>query len=197
MRIVFVGDVMLDRHPGEIVAKGGDPFKETAAILDGAEIRVANLECVVASGGQPLDKHFTFRADPRCLPLLAKHLDAVSLANNHTCDFGKPALVEMLGRIDAVGLHSLGAGRDAAAAHAPLLLQRKGLRIALLAYNGIDSREAEAGPSTPGLAWLEERRAVEDIRTARAKADVVIPFLHWGVQFERKPTEDQRKFARR
>ena len=101
VRIIFVGDVMLDRHPGEVVAAGGDPFKKTAAILEGADIVVANLECVVATGGQRVEKHFTFRADPRCLPLLAKHVDAVSLANNHTCDFGKPALVEMLGRIEA------------------------------------------------------------------------------------------------
>jgi poly-gamma-glutamate synthesis protein (capsule biosynthesis protein) len=196
VRIIFVGDVMLDRHPGEVVAAGGDPFKKTAAVLEGADIVVANLECVVATGGQRVEKHFTFRADPRCLPLLAKHVDAVSLANNHTCDFGKPALVEMLGRIDGAGLHSFGAGRDEAAAHAPLVLRRKGLRIALLAYNGIDSREAEAGPGTPGLAWLEERRAVEDIRAARANADVVIAFLHWGIQFEPKPTEEQRKLAR-
>ena len=196
VRIIFVGDVMLDRQPGKVVARGGDPFKKAAAILEGADIVVANLECVVATGGQRVEKHFTFRADPRCLPLLAKHLDAVSLANNHTCDFGKPALVEMLGRIEGAGLHGFGAGRDEAAAHAPLVLRRKGLRIALLAYNGIDSREAEAGPGTPGLAWLEERRAAADIRAARANADVVIAFLHWGNQFEPRPTEGQRRLAR-
>lgn len=196
VRIIFVGDVMLDRLPGEVVARGGDPFKKVEAILKGADIVVANLECVVAAGGQRAEKHFTFRAHPRCVPLLAKHLDAVSLANNHTCDFGKPALVEMLGRIEGVGLRSFGAGRDEAAAHSPLVLRRKGLRIALLAYNGIDSRDAEAGPGAPGIAWLEERRAAADIRAAHANADVVIAFLHWGKQFEPRPTEGQRRLAR-
>jgi len=196
VRIIFVGDVMLDRLPGKVVARGGDPFEKVAAILEGADIVVANLECVVATGGRHAEKHFTFRAHPRCLPLLAKHLDAVSLANNHTCDFGKPALEEMLGRIKDAGLHSFGAGRNEAAAHSPLLLQRNGLRIALLAYNEIDSREAEAGPDTPGVAWLEEQRAAADIRAAHANADVVITFLHWGNQFEPRPTEGQRRLAR-
>jgi poly-gamma-glutamate synthesis protein (capsule biosynthesis protein) len=196
VHIAFVGDVMLDRLPGEVVARGGDPFEKVAAILDEADFVVANLECVVATGGRRAEKHFTFRAHPRCLPLLAKHLDAVSLANNHTCDFGKPALVEMLGRLEGAGLHSFGAGRDEASAHAPLVLRRNGLRIALLAFNEIDSRESEAGPGTPGVAWLEERRAVADIRTARANADVVIAFLHWGIQFEPEPTEGQRTLAR-
>jgi len=196
VRIILVGDVMLDRQPGDMVARGCDPFKKVAAILEGADIVVANLECVVATGGKRVAKHFTFRADPRCLPLLAKHVDAVSLANNHTCDFGKPGLVEMLERIEGARLHGFGAGRDEAAAHAPLVLPRKGLQVALLAYNGIDSREAEAGPATPGLAWLEERRAAADIRAAHADADVVIVFLHWGVQFKPRPTDGQRKLAR-
>ena len=116
---------MLARQPGELVARGGDPFNKATAILAGADIVVANLECVVATGGRPAEKHFTFRAHPRCLPVLAKHLDAVSLANNHTGDFGKPAFVEMLGRIEGAGLHAFGAGRDEAAAHAPLVLRRE------------------------------------------------------------------------
>jgi poly-gamma-glutamate synthesis protein (capsule biosynthesis protein) len=196
VRIIFVGDVMLDRQPGEVIARGGDPFHKTAAILTGADLVVANLECVVASGGRRVEKHFTFRARPGCLPLLAKHVDAVSLANNHTCDFGKPALVEMLGRIEGAGLHGFGAGRDETAAHAPLVIERRGLRIALLAYNAIDSRQSAAGPGTPGVAWLDEQRATADIRAAHAGADVVIAFLHWGKQFQPRPTDGQRRLAR-
>ena len=43
---------------------------------------------------------------------------------------------------------------------------------------------------------LDERRAAADIRAAHAHADVVIAFLHWGVQFQPRPTEDQRRLAR-
>src|SRR5437870_5374380 len=84
VRLVVVGDVMLDRDPGRALAAGKDPFEHVGALLRGGDLAVANLECVVATTGRREQKEFTFRADPRALPLLARYFDAVSLANNHT-----------------------------------------------------------------------------------------------------------------
>ena len=51
--LIFAGDVVLAGQPGKEIAQGHDPFKPFAAILKDADIRVANLECVVATVGEP------------------------------------------------------------------------------------------------------------------------------------------------
>ena len=196
--IAFVGDVMLADGPGRVVRQGRDPFAPFARILDQADLRVANLECVVARSGKPLDKPYTFRAHPRVLGILKRHVDAVSLANNHSGDFGHEAFAEMLTRLDAAGIPFFGGGRDLAQAHAPLILERKGLRIALLGYDEFFPRQFEAGNAHPGVAWSEDEQVVADIRRARevGHADIVIPFMHWGEEHRPLANDRQRRLAR-
>jgi poly-gamma-glutamate synthesis protein (capsule biosynthesis protein) len=196
--LVFVGDVMLDRLPGKAFAAGVDPFADFASVLEGADISVGNLECVVATGGTRVEKNYTFRASPATIPLLARYFDAVSLANNHTGDFGKDALVEMIDRLDKGGVRHFGAGRNLKEAHAPLILEKKGIRIALLGYNEFRPREFEAGPATPGVAWSVDEQVVADIKAARDehKADLVLTFLHWGKEYQPQPNERQKTLAR-
>ncbi len=78
---------------------------------------------------------------------------------------------------------------------APLILERHGIRVALLGYNGFKPRSFEAGPDSPGVAWCIEDQMVADVRAARARADVVIPFLHLGDEYEPRPNDQQRRFA--
>lgn len=197
--IAFVGDIMLDDTPGKVVRQGRDPFAPFAAILKAADYRVGNLECVVATGGtaEPA-KPYTFRAHPRVLPLLRRHFDAVSLANNHSGDYGSAAFDEMLGRLGKAGIAYFGGGRTLAAAHVPLVVERKGLRIALLGYNEFFPRSFEADFDKPGIAWSEDEQVDLDIRRARSeyRADLVIPVMHWGWEHEPLAGERQRRLAR-
>jgi poly-gamma-glutamate synthesis protein (capsule biosynthesis protein) len=196
VRLVWMGDVMLADGPGRLIAKGGDPFKPFAPVLDQADVRIANLECVIAQGGQAMDKPWTFRASPHVLPLLHRHVDVVSVANNHTGDFGKAAFAEMLGRLHAAGLPYFGGGLDWREAHRPLLIERKGVKIALLAYDEFFPRVFEAGDGLPGVAWSEDEQVRHDIAQARRVADVVIPFMHWGQEHEPMANDRQRELAR-
>lgn len=197
--IAFVGDVMLDDGPGRAVRRGRNPFAPFAAILDAADIRVGNLECVVATGGTPEPgKPYTFRAHPRTLKLLKRHFDAVALANNHSGDYGPGAFSEMLGRLDREGIARFGGGHDLAQAHEPLVIERHGLRIALLGYNEFFPRGFEADEDKPGIAWSEDEQVKLDIRNARLRhgADLVIPVMHWGQEHERIASSRQRALAR-
>ncbi|WP_374328426.1 CapA family protein [Azonexus sp.] len=198
--VAFVGDVMLDDTPGKVIRQGRDPLAPFAAILDSADLRIANLECVVAHGGKAeADKPYTFRAPPRVLKLVKRHFDAVGLANNHSGDFGPAAFGEMLGHLDKAGLGYFGGGRTLADAHRPLIVERKGLRIALLGYNEFFPRSFEAGHNQPGIAWSEDEQVLLDIRQARQRdrADLVIPVMHWGWEHETRASERQKALARR
>lgn len=198
VRLAFVGDVMLADGPGRVIASGRDPFGHVAERLRQADVRIGNLECVVARGGRALDKPWTFRAHPRVLPVLKRHLDVVSVANNHVGDFGREAFAEMLSHLDASGIPRVGGGRDLGEAHRPHIIEKHGLRIALLAYDEFFPRSFEAGPDRAGSAWSDDEQVVQDIHRARAehRADLVIPFMHWGSEGERVSNARQRQLAR-
>ena len=196
--LVFAGDTVLDDAPGALIARGGDPFTHFAAVFAAADIRMVNLECVVATGGSAGNKNFTFRAHPRVLPVLKTHFDAVALANNHSGDFGREAFAEMLGLLKQAGLGKLGGGRNLSEAHAPWVVERQGLRIAFLSYNEFMPRSFEADHDAPGVAWSEDEQVVDDIRKARQvhRADLVIPIMHWGWENELVANARQRQLAR-
>ncbi|PUE61693.1 poly-gamma-glutamate biosynthesis protein [Limnohabitans sp. 2KL-17] len=196
--LVFAGDTVLDDDPGALIARGGDPFADFSSVFAGADIRIANLECVVATGGSAGQKNFTFRAHPRVLPVLKTHFDGVALANNHSGDFGREAFAEMLGLLKKAGLAQVGGGRNLKEAHAPWIIERHGLRIAILSYNEFIPRSFEADHDAPGVAWSEDEQVVDDIRQARQvhRADLVIPIMHWGWENEVVANSRQRQLAR-
>lgn len=197
--MIFVGDLMFDDTPGRVIKQGRDPLKAFATELASADIRIGNLECVVATTGRAEpDKPYTFRAHPRVLKVLKRHFDAVGLANNHSGDFGPEAFAQMLGLLDKAGIQYFGGGLDLASAHAPLIVERQGLRIALLAYNEFFPRHFEADADKPGIAWSEDEQVRLDIGRARSvhRADLVIPFMHWGWEDEPHASARQRQLAR-
>lgn len=195
-RLAWMGDVMLADGPGRAISRGQDPFMAVMQTMKGADLRIANLECVIATGGQPDAKPWTFRAHPRVLHVLRRHVDAVSLANNHSGDFGPGAFAQMLVRLRQAGLPYFGGGINLRAAHQPAIVERQGVRIALLGYNEMFPRRFEASPDGPGIAWADEEQIVTDIRAARAQADVVIPYMHWGQEHSDTAHARQRALAR-
>lgn len=191
----FVGDVLLETKLGEGALPGFDRFAPSAALLE-ADFSIANLECPVATGGVAVEKVYTFRASPSTLPRLREHFDAVSVANNHSGDYGLSAFLETLTRLDAAGIGYFGGGRNSTAAHTPLLLKKRGVTIALLGYDDFQPRSFEATPEQAGVAWAEEEQMVLDVTRARAAgADVILPFLHWGWENEPAACARQRDLA--
>ena len=196
--LVFVGDMVLDAAAGDMIRRGADPFANFAPVFAGADIRIGNLECVVATTGLAGHKNFTFRAHPRTLPVLKRHFDAVALANNHSGDFGRSAFAQMLGLLKQAQIGYFGGGHNLAEAHRPLIVERKGLRIALLGYNEFMPRSFEADFNAPGVAWSEDEQVVADINKARTVfgADLVVPVMHWGWENEPVANARQRQLAR-
>ena len=100
------------------------------------------------------------------LPVLARHFGAVSLANNHTGDFGHKAFLQQLDLLRGQSIPFFGGGSNNTEARAPLIVERRGLRIALLGYNEFKPRSFEAGPDSPGVAWSDDEQVVADLRAA-------------------------------
>jgi poly-gamma-glutamate synthesis protein (capsule biosynthesis protein) len=197
--VVVVGDIMLEGGPMRAMQRGQDPFASFAPLFKSADVRVGNLECVVATvGSVEPEKPNTFRVPPSTLKYVRKHFDAVGLANNHSGDFGPKAFTQMVGLLKREGLGYYGGGLNLSEAHTPWVVERKGVRIAFLGYNEFQPRNFEADHDRAGIAWSEDEQVVRDIATARTqwRADVVIPIMHWGWE-EAKANPRQRALARR
>lgn len=203
IRVMLVGDMMLARGVGTRIAAEGihAPFQQVQAILDKADLRLGNLECVVSTRGRAASKLYTFRARPGAVGALrVAGFDMVGLANNHALDFGRPAMRDTIRHVRAAGIRTAGAGTDSAAARAPVIVVRNGLRIAFLdrVDAHLDSNEWprlrwEATDSRTGLAYARPRQLRADVRAARHIADVVIVMLHSGREYAQGPTAAQRQ----
>ena len=197
VHLVFVGDVMLDTAPGEDVKIGLDPFSEFTTIFSNADLTVANLECVITTMTyNKISKPWNFQAHPRVLPLLKKHFGVLSIANNHTGDYGHASFLQQLEFLKSNGIPYFGGGHNICEARKPYLFSCRGVRIALLGYCDVYLRSFEAGPDWPGIAWAVDEQISVDIERAKShhRADIVIPFMHWGDE-EADVNERQKKLA--
>ncbi|MBI3764132.1 MAG: CapA family protein, partial [Chloroflexi bacterium] len=163
-----------------------------------------NLECAIGDRGESLPKKaYRFRAPPSAAASLAlAGIDVVTLANNHAMDYGSEGLADTLRLLDTVGIAHVGAGTNAAEAHAPAILERNGLRIAFLGYvdvpvesGGWDARSVIATDSSPGLAWADLDQIASDVSAAKARADLVVVFMHSGFEYWDKPNRVQVEIA--
>ena len=206
VRLMAGGDIMLARSVGDSVLANGPAvvFAGVQSALAEADLFVANLECVISDEGTPAVKSYTFRAPPDTAEALsAGGVNIVSLANNHSLDYGVTALADMLPSLRELGIETVGAGADNVAARAPVMVTRNGLRMAFLAYVdvpvegrlGFDTRSWEAGPDRPGLAWAVPGDMQFDIASARLKADVVVVLMHFGLEGQSEFTAHQQSLA--
>ena len=197
---------MLGRIVGDRIQAQGPAtvFSGVAATLAQADVLAGNLECVISDQGRPLLKSFNFRAPVGAVQALSSAgFDVLSLANNHSMDFGIDGLADMLARLREAGLNSVGAGADAEAAQAPVILERNGVHVAFLAYvsvpvegrTGFDTRSWAAGVEKPGVAWGEPDTIAKDVVAAKTLADVVVVLLHAGLETRFEVNTIQRTLA--
>lgn len=202
VEMVLVGDVMLG-GPIRDLLRGTSPeypfaSPGMAGLLSGADVTVGNLECALTTGGRQQAKAYTFRGDPSAaLGLATAGFDVLSLANNHSGDYGHEGLLDTMGALRVAGLRHIGAGRDLQEARQPLILEVRGLRVALLAYSGLGPASFYATQHSPGCAPAVVAQMVDDVRQARGRADLVVVTTHWGIEYTHQPSALQRSTAAR
>lgn len=137
-------------------------------------------------------------ADPSlAAALAATGFDVVSLANNHAYDQTGAGLADTMAALRAAPLVFAGAGSSAAEADRAVVVQRGGLRVAVVAFT--DRVNASPGDTARGVALAlspDGRRVRAALRAARTGADVVVLSIHWSRDFVYGPTGAQRVLAR-
>jgi len=197
---IGVGDILIDREKPDSI------FQHVAETMRSADVTFANCEQMYSDKGQPNLIHASY-SDPKNIPsLLNAGLDLISLANNHTLDWGPEGLLDTISRLEQAGLPYVGAGKNITEARRPVVLERQGTKLGFLAYSCTGPDGYEATDNTPGYApvrawtiyekvdyqpatpprivsfpYKEDLAAmVEDIQNLKKRADVVIVSFHWG-----------------
>ncbi|MBS2938183.1 CapA family protein [Nocardioides sp. J2M5] len=208
VRIALAGDVHFESALADRLRRvPRDALAPVARVLGAADVAVLNLETSVGTGGRPEPgKRFVFTAPPAAFEALAAvGVDVAVMANNHALDLGRARVRQALRAARVAGVDVAGIGRDARSARRAVVTSVRGTRVATVAASVADQDPTAdptghwaAGPGRPGIAVaLDPTGLLREVRRARAVADVVLVYLHWGVQGERCPSPDQRDLARR
>ncbi len=201
--LAFGGDVHFTGRTAALLNNPATAFGPVSSILQAADLSMVNLETAVTARGTPEPKTYLFRAPPTVFDAVkAAGLDLVSLGNNHTLDYGQVGLSDTLAAASAAGVPVIGAGSNEVAAYVPWVTTVKGVRIAFLAFSQVNELASTwvATDTRPGVAIAISQqqidRAAASVRAAKAIADVVVVFMHWGQERNTCPIALQRTAAR-
>jgi len=205
--LVVTGDLMLVRGVPDPAAA----LAPMRRLLRGADLTVGNLESTLSRAGEPQQPPGdSFGGTPALVPVLEDAgFDALSLANNHTGDYGEQALLDTVDTLAQSRIRAFGAGPDEGRAAAPAVLTAAdGTTYAFLGFNAIGetprATRSDAGalsvrmpPRTGPLVESDLARVERAVRAAHRRADVVVVLPHWGTQYTHRPEQIQRTVARR
>jgi hypothetical protein len=199
-----VGDVMPARRVDEALLSSDGVhrvFGDTLPVLRSCALLLGNLEAAATTTGARTRKTYTFRFAPAALGALRQAgFSYLSLANNHTFDFGTRGFLDTLANLSQWDLGTSGAGANAREASLPFVAHLGATEVRILSFaaypvdrTGFDGRRvARATPDRPGTLWLDEEGLAAAAR-AFSPGSFNIALVHGGEEWSAQPTSGQRR----
>lgn len=202
--LLFAGDVYLSNHVLQAYDKAegihGVLDDGIRAEIDEADIFMVNQEFPFTERGtQAADKQYTFRLPHDRLHLMNEMgIDIVTLANNHILDFGPEGITDSIAALNEAGIKYVGAGEDLEEAKKLEIIEVGGRKIGFIGTSRVYMAASwAAGDNHPGVfSTYDPTLAIEEIKKADELVDVLVVYVHWGVERETTPKEYQRVMAR-
>lgn len=193
--VCFAGDINLDEEwaTTQYLNKCSDGIydcisPELIQEMRDADVMCLNNEFTYSDRGTPLEgKAYTFRAKPERVHVLEElGVDIVKLANNHVYDYGAEALLDTFSTLEHAGIPYIGAGRTHEEAMQPYYFELDGKKVAFVAASRAEKNKMtpQATDSEPGILRCYDTALFKQvIAQARANADFVIAYVHWGTEY--------------
>ena len=184
--LTFVGDCTFGANPTNTYAgygfpktvgeDYGYPFRNVIGWFENDEATFLNLEGPLSDTGNPMQKKHVFRGPTAYVNILLENsVEAVTMANNHTMDYGQTGYDSTVLTLETAGIPF--AQQDDSC----IFTTENGLTIGLYGavYYKLDTQQI-----VTAITSLKE-----------AGCDLVIFAPHWGVEGSYRPTEAQRELA--
>lgn len=198
------GDVMIGRSVGESILKKGIiyPWGSLLTNLRSTAFNLVNLESTLTKSTKknPQPKAFNFQSDPKNVDSLLKaHIQVVNLANNHSLDFNSEGLEETINALNKNNIYHVGAGMNFRQAQKPAFFTKGGFRFAILGFTDNEPLWA-ATEKKPGNNFITINQKTAEslkplIQNTKKNADILIISIHWGPNWEEKPSKEFINFA--
>jgi poly-gamma-glutamate capsule biosynthesis protein CapA/YwtB (metallophosphatase superfamily) len=196
-----VGDILMhdtvykDAYNG--IKYNFDPiFQNVNSLLEKPDILTANQESMLGGIELGVSTYPSFNSPHEVADALVHTgVDIVSTANNHTLDKGERGVDSEAHYLDSIGLPHVGSFLNEQDRHKLRILDKNGIKLAFLSYsygtNGIPVPDGK-----DFLVNLINRDIMkEEIHRAKKEADVVVMSIHWGNEYQRIPTAEQKDLA--
>ena len=164
------------------------PFSGVSEVFLNDDFTMVNLEGAFTLRSEPAAKTYRFRAPPeaaQCLTLGG--VEAVTLANNHSGDYRAEGFQDTKDTLDTLGVLWADAENVLIAK-----LPDDGPRLGVIAFSCVEI-DLYAGDVD---AYM---RRVEPLHEScmESGCDLVVAFLHWGVEYRTEPERWMVEFAHR
>jgi poly-gamma-glutamate synthesis protein (capsule biosynthesis protein) len=181
------------------------PFAKLGGIFNNTDILIGNLEGVLSSRG--INESLRFVGVPGMAHAIRKAgFEIITLANNHVYDHGPEMLEETIEHCRSAGLKICGIKGDGDYYCEPVVVEKRGITVGVLAYNwigledneGIDSRIANISDGVVNYTWNRDKerdiqsrkdiksrniQVINDISRLKKEVDIVIVLPHWGYEW--------------
>jgi hypothetical protein len=202
LKLVFTGDIMgHDSQIASALATGESGydykpcFQYLRPYLQEADLVIGNLEVTFA--GPPYKGYPAFSSPDELADALKwAGFDILVNANNHALDRGRSGLERTVEVLQDKDLVQTGTFTDATSrsSHYPLVLEKHGIRIALLNYtygtNGIKDRPP-AIVNRIDTAMIRE----DMLKALTAEPDFILVTMHWGNEYQLSESNQQQELA--
>ena len=200
--LFFAGDACFAyTFEGKYTANGitGVVSDELLTEMQDADITMVNQEFAFSTGGtQAQDKQYTFRVDPKYVSAFEEMgVDIVTLANNHSLDYGTEALEDSFQTLDDAGIAYVGAGDSLERASRLEVFEVNGKKFGYLAATRvIPVGSWNIENNQPGLfCTYDDTMLLAAIEKAKTQCDFLTVYVHWGIERNTTPEAYQTSMA--
>ncbi|MED3551930.1 CapA family protein [Cytobacillus praedii] len=171
-------------------------FQHIKQTLQQPDLLLANQETILGGKEIGISSYPLFNSPQEVGDALKDAgIDIVSTANNHSLDKGEKGLVTSLHYLDTISLPHVGTYRNAEEKQQLKILSTKGIQVAYLSYTyGTNGIPVPKGKEF--LVNLIDRKSMkEEITRAKKEADIIVMSIHWGNEYQRYPSAEQKELA--
>jgi len=154
-------------------------FDGVRDIFEADDMTIVNLECVLSTATERVEKTYNLRGSPEYVGILAgSSVEACSLGNNHTYDYGEEGFQETRSVLEGAGI------TYAYSAQSGLYTTENGVKVGIVSDSLLSQSEEKLENMKSQIGALRDEGA-----------EVVIACCHWGIEKEYYPNEYQQETA--